>query len=281
MWVRASLTATVSAAIGLLLWIGWRATPKPEPPPKFPTAGEIATEVKKILPETTPTVMPPPKTRQPRGAKYEVSIIFKESPLLTPEVKTRISEGIDSFYLYLQKIGFPVEKDLPPIGVSSYNVQMMGGTNPGTRYDAAIYLPRNSLGDVNAIRKVYASYFFRKLFGTFLAGNGMPPNLSNEGTAATLYEVYYASSFANLNLDSTEWRGHTWMEALWDIRSKKGQDFTDRALYYTYKTWDSQQMSGEFDRSFLTRFLAGVWVIDNNGASIESVDSILVAHHLR
>ena len=68
------------------------------------------------------------------------------------------------------------------------------------------------------------------------------------------------------------------MEALWDIREKKGKDFTDRAMYYTYKTWDPKPIPGNFESKFLTRFLAGVWVIDNNGTSIEAVQSILARH---
>jgi hypothetical protein len=70
------------------------------------------------------------------------------------------------------------------------------------------------------------------------------------------------------------------MEALWDIRKKKGKDFTDRAMYYTYKTWIPKSVPGDFANKFWARFLAGVWVIDNNGTSIEAVQSILSQHHI-
>ena len=266
--------------------------PKPQPPAKPPTAAEIAQEVKKIetptaveIAEAVKKILPvanPEATGTHSGTRIpspspEISLVFKDSPLLTAERKLRITGEINGFYVYLKSLGFPVEKQVPPLGVSPYNVQMIGGVFPGTIYDKAIYLPNNSLDDPDRIREVYASYVFRILFHAI--GYPVSPDVTNDITTATLFEVYYASSFAARNLDKSEWRGHEWMQALWEIRSQKGKDFTDRAMYYTYKTWDPTS-AGEFDRKFFIRFMAGVWVIDNNGASIESVGPILAKHHL-
>ncbi len=268
-----------SALIGVALWGGWRIVPKPQPPAKPATAADIAVEVSKIFPKssggaTTTTIINTAHITPP-----DVSLIFKDSPLLTPGRKRRITDGINSFYLYLKSVGFPVENELPPIGVSPYNVQMMGGIFPGTIYQRQIYLPKDSLDDTDAIRMVYASYVFRTMFGT-LGNLNAVPDPEKDQIAAALFEVYFASSLANRNLDRSEWQGHKWMGALWDIRQKRGKEFADRAMYYTYKMWDPKPVPGDFESKFWTRFLAGVWVIDNNGTSIEAVGSILAQHHI-
>jgi hypothetical protein len=242
--------------------------------PKPATAAEIAAEVVKI------GGIPPASHSVFHSTSPDISLVFTDSPLFTFERKRQISKDIGGFYLYLKNLGFPVEKEVPPIGVSPYNVQMMGGTFPGTTYDRKFYLPNDSLDDPDAIRKVYASYVFRMLFVTFGEGSINNPDFANNETTATLFEVYYASSYINRNLDSSDWKGRPWMEGLWDIRQKKGKDFTDRAMFYTYKTWDPKAIPGDLESKFWTRFLAGVWVIDNNGSSIDAVQSILAQHHL-
>jgi hypothetical protein len=270
---RFVLIPTVCLFIAGLVCGIWELIPKPQPAPRPVTAIDIAAEVKKIL--ITSAAQTTSASSHPRGAPVEVLLIFKDSPLFTPERKRRITAEINGFYLYLKGIGFPVETGIPPLGVSPYDVQMMGGTFPGSIYDQQIYFPKNSLDDSDAIRRVYASYVFRTLFHTM--GGVTVPSIADE-TTATLFEEYYASSLVGRNLDKGDWKGHKWIEALWDIRQKKGKDFTDRVMYYTYQTW--KPIPGDFDNTFLTRFLAGVWVIDNNGDSFKDVQSILTKHHV-
>jgi membrane protein implicated in regulation of membrane protease activity len=270
-----------SAVIAASLWVGLRFVPKPQPPAKLPTSSEIAEEVLKVLPNTTTQTGSTTTAKPPQSTIPEVSLIFKESALFTPERKRRVTVVINDFYLYLKGLGFPVQKELPPVGVSNYNVQSISGTFPGTIYDQQIYLPKNSLDNSDAIRKVYASYVFRRLFGTFGANSIGLQDYANDETTATLYEVYYASSAVNRDLDrDNDWRGHAWMEALWEIRQKMGKDFTDRAMFYTYKAWDPKPVPGNFEAKFWTRFLAGVWVIDNNGTSFKAVQEILVKRRI-
>ena len=191
--VKALRFIFISGVVGVLLWAGSRIVPKPQPPAKFPTAAEIAEEVSKIRTNNTVQTDTTNTTKPPRVTVPEVSLIFKESPLFTAERKQRVTAVINDFYLYLKGIGFPIEKELPPLGVSNYNVLSMSGSFPGTIYDRQIYLPKNSLDNADAVRKVYASYVFRRLFGTFGEGSFEKQDYSNDETTATLYEVYYAS----------------------------------------------------------------------------------------
>ena len=284
-WIT-SIVITTFICIGL--WVMWRIVPKPQKPlssaeienitkKNLPTAADIAAEVKKIMPVTSTVVAATPSASAGYIQKPEVSLIFKDSPLLTPERKQRITNDINGLYLYLKGLGFPIEKDIPPLGVSRSNAEMMGGTFPGPIYYRQILFPNDSLDDSDKIREVYASYVFRILFRSI--GYPLSADPQNDMTAATVFEIYFPSSLVGRNLDKTKWQGHDWMQALWEIRSKKGKDFTDRAMYYTYKLWDPTP-AGEFNKKFLTRFMAGVWVIDNNGESISAVGSILVKRDL-
>ena len=240
----------------------------------YPTAAEIAQAASQIV----PTQNRAPNT--PKAPAPEIKLIFKDSPLLTEARKRNITKAINEAYSYLVNLGFPLEKEVPPLCVSPYNVQSMSGVFPGTIYERQIYLPHNSLDDPNTIRRVYLSYVFGMLFHSI--DGGALSDQATRTTVAFLFTDYCASSIAGKNLDSGEWRGHNWMQAVWEIRQRQGQAATDRYMYYAYRTWDVDptKPSGAFEDVFLTRFLAGVWIKDNFGTSIASVEPILGKYKL-
>jgi hypothetical protein len=73
------------------------------------------------------TSAPTPNDSLVKSRIAAVHLIFKDSPLLTEARKVNISKTIDGFYFYLTGLGFTLEKDFPPIGVSSTNVFHAGG----------------------------------------------------------------------------------------------------------------------------------------------------------
>jgi hypothetical protein len=258
----------------------FRVLPKPK---EFPTATEIAAAqhfptAAEIAQEASRT--PPHQGHLPKGAPPEVKIIFKDSPLFTETRKQNITKVIDEAYKYLVNLGFPLEKEVPPLGVSPLNNQGMSGIFPGAVYERNIYFPHNSLDDSSSIRRVYLSYAFGLLFRSF--GGGDLPDIGTRSTLSTLYTVYYASSIGEKNLDTNEWRGHRWMEALWEIRHVQGRDATDQYMYYAYRTWDDDSIRapGEFENVFPARFMAGVWIKDNFGKSVTVVGPILEKYNL-
>src|ERR1019366_584867 len=207
----------------------------------YPTAAEIAQAASQIVPPQSHA----PKA--PKAAVPEIKIIVKDSPLFTQARKQNITRVINESYVYLSSLGFPLEKDLPPLGVSPSNVQGMSGIFPGTIYERQIYLPHNSLDDPDSIREVYLSYVFRMLFHTF--GGTISPDQATRTTVAALFTWYYASSIGGKNLDSREWKGHKWLQALWEIRQTQGRTATDQYMYYTYRTWDDESIkpTGKFE----------------------------------
>src|SRR5208337_1011030 len=94
-----------SALIGAALWGVWRIVPKPQPPSKPATAAEIAAEVSKILPKGGGGASTKTITETTHGSPPDLSVVFKDSPLLTPERRRRITSGMNSFYLYLKSLG--------------------------------------------------------------------------------------------------------------------------------------------------------------------------------
>ncbi len=85
----------------------------------------------------------------------------------------------------------------------------------------------------------------------------MIQNFGTRKTVATLFKVYYASTIAGKNLDSSDWKGHKWMQALWEIRQLQGRDAADQYMLYTYKAWEDSAEPTDFEHVFLTRFMAG------------------------
>ena len=243
----------------------------------YPTAAEIAQAVVQIQPPpaSTPQMMSGTERLPP-----VVKVIFKDSPLFTKTRQRNITKTINEAYLYLSNLGFPLEMELPPMGVSGTNVQTMSGVFPGTIYHRQFNFPQNSLDDSDVIREVYLSYVFSGLFHVFGPDAMIPPDFSTRQTVATLFKVYYASTIAGKNLDRNDWKGHKWMQALWEIRQIQGRDAADQYMLYTYKAWEDSAGPTDFEHVFLTRFTAGVWIKDNNGASIAVVNPILGKYKL-
>ena len=72
-----------------------------------------------------------------------------------------------------------------------------------------------------------------------------------------------------------------WRAALWDIRERKGQDFADRALFYTFQTFDPKTRADQdFNGFFKGEFLRGVSVVDNHHENYDDVVAILKSHGL-
>jgi hypothetical protein len=243
---------------------------------------ETKTESNPKLPEPTKSEPAKPKAEQKLTESQrppQLSLIFKNSPLFTPARKERIAKEMESFYRYLTEIGFDVPKDIPPLGTRPGNViSMTGSFPPDSIYVEQIRIPEQWLDKPNDIRNVYALWAFRKLFGLFDRNN----QWQFTNATAELFSCYYRSSFANRNVCDNDWIGRNWNNILWDIRGKKGQNFTDRAMFYTYKLWRQPTkeplQTESFDDFFYGCFKVGLSVIDNNGQDQRDVADIVRAH---
>jgi hypothetical protein len=70
-----------------------------------------------------------------------------------------------------------------------------------------------------------------------------------------------------------------WIDALWEIRSKYGQDYADRLMFYTFSMWSTSVTKTEnFDRFFFNKLLSGETVIDSDQEAFKRLQDILTAH---
>jgi hypothetical protein len=182
----------------------WEAHHK-EPPPNKAEDLSNKTEPKTVAPETKPIEPYVPKVR----------LIFKDSPLLTPPRREHINKTIDALYVYLTGLGFTMEREFPPIGVSSDNVFKGGGTYPGTIYDKGFLLPKNRIEDETLIRWMYA----REIFTVLLCAPQESTIFRLE--AEPIFTGYYVSSFKG---DVHSLAKNTWINKLWAVRQAKGKD---------------------------------------------------------
>jgi hypothetical protein len=116
---------------------------------------------------------------------------------------------------------------------------------------------------------MYAQQVFTDLLGAPQATNTFRLD------AVPIFSEYYASSFVD---DIRIWTKNAWLNKLWAVRQKKGKDFTDRALFYTYKTWsDPTADEKNFDTFFSIRFRYGMHVVSNDIKDIEEINTILAS----
>lgn len=214
-----------------------------------------------------------------------VKIHFKESSALTSQRRQSIQREFDDFYEYLSGVGFKLPKELPPIGTRRGKAMAESFQLPAQKYGATIYIPEDSLDSAQAVTTVYAHHIFRGAFGLY--GMPLPSEFSYQFgySVESIFSSYYVSSFMNKNLeggDDTKWAHAKWVNAIWDIRDEYGQDFADRTLFYVSEVWrDRAEDEKDFDHFFVTRFLAGLSVIDNARQNEASVKAILAKRGLQ
>jgi len=161
----------------------------------------------------------------------KVRLIFKDSPIFTPERKERIARQIDDFRNYLVALGFDVPVEVPPLDVSIGNNFVIGGTDPSIYYQT-IGIGEKRIDDPMAVRYVFAAYLFPVLMG----GKDLSKrDYLFRDFAAHVFATYFSWSFSNKTWDTPP-RANSWERALWEIRQCCGQDFTDRTLFYMFKT---------------------------------------------
>jgi hypothetical protein len=67
-----------------------------------------------------------------------------------------------------------------------------------------------------------------------------------------------------------------WCVALWDIRQRYGQDFTDKLLFYTFQQWQpARTTESNFDAYFMSRFFSGIFVAANDDEQESAISAIL------
>lgn len=222
-------------------------------------------------------------------SEIQVKLIFKNSPLFTPKRKRQITIEIDAFRKYLIGLGFDVPKEMPPIGTfhgKGFQSAYPGSLGNNLPFNADIYIGDEAIDDPTSWRRVYAYYFFTVIFDRHSQKDaGLK---FRKEWIIHIFLDYFANSYPNKRPKFAKGINE-WVNALWDIRDSCGQDFTDRALFYTSEVKieaeekiekDFKNFEKDFNKDFSLRFLDGAWVVDNNLRNRSKIVEILKRHNL-
>ncbi len=250
----------------------------------------------------------PPKPGRPLQFQTElpktplVTLMFKDSPLFTPERRQRITKDINGFAEDLKDLGIPIPADIPPIGVDttdpkgpewSFNEQ-----GNSKYYYNQFTLKQGVLDNRQKVTEAFC-YF---VIGRFIykASPLLPFQLTPEqwedaihtpeqmdqsyrhAVSGTLTQ-YLNHSYWNRDLAENEKpvcpdQGDGMTYYFWRIREEYGKKFTDTLAVFTIRaTVDKPYADANqrFRQYFYERLRMADSVIDNENSKMPAIDAIL------
>jgi hypothetical protein len=283
-WI--SLVSLPLAVAGTLatFWFGFLTLPQDAQPTVQIAISEWRRHLLPIPPSVTWGKSSRVAVRPSDGAAPESPIMikmnFKDSPLLSPKRRERITKILDDYYRYLTlNVGFDLTVELPPFGVSPpKSIMLAGGQRDASIYYSHIVVPADGLENPDVLRAAYSTYVFET---SLVPTDGGPLVPMNE-EASWVFFCYYPSSFSGNTVCAPNAPASKWRSALWEIRAKYGRTYTDELLYYTFKMWSTTpNKQDNFDLFFWNKFAAGETVINNDGDRYNAVAKILRDHGIR
>ncbi len=255
-WI--SLVSLPLAVAGTLatFWFGFLILPREAQPTVQIAISEWRRHLLPIPPpvawERSPRVTAKPPDRAAPEMPTIIKMNFKDSPLLTSKRRERITKILDDYYRYL--------------------------TRDAPIYYSHIVVPADGLENPDILRAAYSTYVFET---SLVPTDGGPLVPMNE-EASWVFFCYYPSSFSGNTVCAPDAPASKWRSALWEIRTKYGQVYTDKFLYYTFKMWSTTpNKQDNFDLFFWNKFAAGETVINNDGDRYNAVSKILKEHGIR
>jgi hypothetical protein len=217
--------------------------------------------------------------------KHEMVIrmTFKQSPVLADQ-QDRIQWEMNSFFLYLKKVGFNLPAEIPPLGLNPpHSVMLVGGPTIGPISTHSIFIPEDAIQNTDNIRFAYSVYTFNRLLAwpDMLKSGMTPAEKGNDEVAAWIAECYFPASFVGHVVCDGGTPGYKWQEALWEVREKLGQDYADGLICYTVNLWASvpSKYVDDFDKFFRYKLVSGESVKDSPNTGRE-IDAIFKRHGL-
>lgn len=205
----------------------------------------------------------------------KMRLVFRDSPLLTNEIKGGITEDLSAFREYLLALGLPVSNEFPPIGVSNGpgSAQThVAGSLP--TYRSSVTITRDWFVDRRAITAQYADYAVNEAFQR-RADQHPSISTSQDMMAASISSRYYNWSFWDYK--PNEEVGY-WSSQLWEMRSSFGKQFTDQLVGFTIKSMLDTPEEGahpNFDIYFYHKLQQGDSVIDSDPEKMSKITEII------
>jgi hypothetical protein len=150
-------------------------------------------------------------------------------------------------------------------------------------YASQLYISEDAIDMPHVILLIYSENLFSRMliwptaFNRAITG----PEAQNDQEAEWIYQYYFPASYLNMrNVCDKSSPGHQWVEALWEVRSKYGREYTDGVLFYALLLWGNipSKYAGHFDLFFRDKLISGESVKDNPGTRHQALDEIFARH---
>ena len=221
-----------------------------------------------IWPEARPTIEPPLEQWK-----------FKDSPLFTERRKLRIAEEITTFRQYLSKIGLDTGEELPQIeAVASENpIGSYAATFGGPVYYDSLRLRANQLDDDIAITSAYSGYFFIKILmePVFRQTSQRVCSSNHNQFASPVFALYFVWSFWEKRTEDVNIPA---LLALWEMRRRFGEEFTDRLAAFIANAFIDNtcgEKSADWEDYFYERVRIADQIIDSESSRWLAIAEIL------
>jgi len=220
--------------------------------------------------------------------KREILVVltFKDSSIFTQQRRKNIEIELDDYYRYLRNLGFDLPREIPPIGASPpHAVGGAGGGGGGLQgpvYYSSLIIPEDALDAPGSVRTTYSLYVFDRILVWPDAWKSNLPHAEAEDdeVAAWIYSCYFPRSFGGQSTCDNSAPGHQWVDAMWDVRQKYGQEYADSLMCYALKMWRDlpTKYADNFDRFFRYKLVTGETVKDNSADRYREVNEVLQHH---
>jgi hypothetical protein len=210
-----------------------------------------------------------------------INMTFKQPPVIPERQQRHIQWEINKYFLYLKGIGLDdLNAQIPSLGLTPIGGPMViGGPSLGPVPTVSIYIPKDAAANDDNIRFAFSIYTFNRILSW---PDMLKPNLSKvesdyDERAAWIMECYFASSFAGYMICGNGSPGYQWQEAMWGVRTKFGQDYTDGIMCYTVNLWRCipSKYVGDFDKFFRYKLVSGEGVKGS-----QNIDDVLKQYGL-
>jgi hypothetical protein len=197
--------------------------------------------------------------------QFTVSVLWNENR------ESVVREQIHRFDAYLSQYGIL----RPPAAIPLISIF------EGTAISNAFITPSNPPFDQRHIpvatermgpafiRRSYANFVFHTLLGVY-DDLGQMQVLMQE---SWVYSDYFADSSIGTQLTAYSRAPNDWRTALWEIRTAKGREITDRAMLYGITA--PVQYNSDMNTHLRNRLQQGILVVQNNFEDLVTINKIL------
>ena len=217
-----------------------------------------------------------------------IEFLFKQSEVLTPKRQARIQNDLTAFAAYLKKIDLPLPPGQPPIEITSKQGSGAGGQLDGPTYYDTVTIKADEIDSQSAATQAYSTWVTMRLLNTSISKTKtfetldeifrtITPIVGTNMPAWNIFGQYFSDSYWGIQSNPTAPQPE--LQALWEIRSKCGQKFTDRLIAFTVRRFiDDNQKSykGNFDEYFAERIAEADRIVDSESSQLPIIKKAMV-----